>query len=786
MESNLNSSKANVTSGSTSSHIQNSKKTKTNIKAKSKKTSKKRRRKKENGGIKSRPLSVLEHPLDRSIAFVFVVTLFFTLLAIVSGLPLVTLLSAILPLSFLVSRLLSCQIRTKGTLTPLTPLENYWLQNGAYCENSCKYGTAVCLLYVEKNLTIGQLRDVIYERIIRKPEYGRFRSKIVYKGLSRRPYWLRLPFEKFSIDEHIFEDVQIHSKDHLKRHILEVSSLPLIKRRPLWQIRWCYATYLGQVVLILRTHQSMCDGIGLLSILVEQLADQAPPSLTTFIRTCQGTMTATTALFKPRFGGINFAVNVCRAIIVGPLTFFLWLLWSFTRRNNNCLLSRHLDNGGHKRSSGSSRSNSISQSSVASKLSGGHLEKAAYQVKRSLHWSSVGLPGVMRVKQVTRSCLNDIIMAALSGAVRDYMVSTGITNPPDINVSIPVDIRSLNESDTENVSVNYVLLTSPLPTGTEGSIPRLWEIRHLMEELKASADPAVMFGGHYFMDNLLPACISRWLLNLVHRNSSLCLSNLQGPDMQLTIGTHRILKIVYAMSPPPSIPIAINIVTYNHRLFYSISTNSRLIDCAKKLSKLFKSQLNQLGDLLAKRRVPGERTKRRAHHVIIEAPVGSGGHGQYYDQCDLSQPDSLTTHELTDRLRQVQYDLNQLNDALDRGCHERDAICERLTQLKQEFSEIMKQIRRRKSIADHPEIVISIQNDEEEDEIDDDIDGDLRPVGRRFSLAARRPSVVSAISLGATMTKRFSVTPPMLSRNTSTSPESSSSPDRCYREESLV
>src|SRR5690349_12465457 len=43
----------------------------------SKDNGKKKRRRR--GGIKSDPIKVLTHPLDRSIAFVFVVTLFFTI-----------------------------------------------------------------------------------------------------------------------------------------------------------------------------------------------------------------------------------------------------------------------------------------------------------------------------------------------------------------------------------------------------------------------------------------------------------------------------------------------------------------------------------------------------------------------------------------------------------------------------------------------------------------------------------------------------------------------------------
>lgn len=40
------------------------------------------------GGLKSVPVTSLTHPLDRSITVIFVVTLFFTLLAIISGMGL--------------------------------------------------------------------------------------------------------------------------------------------------------------------------------------------------------------------------------------------------------------------------------------------------------------------------------------------------------------------------------------------------------------------------------------------------------------------------------------------------------------------------------------------------------------------------------------------------------------------------------------------------------------------------------------------------------------------------
>jgi len=70
--------------------------------------------------------------------------------------------------------------------------------------------------------------------------------------------------------------------------------------------------------------------------------------------------------------------------------------------------------------------------------------------------------------------------APLTGAIREYLVTkSGIPNPPDLTMTIPVDVRNLNdtaassstaESDylNDGHGVSFVLLTSPLPTNTEG------------------------------------------------------------------------------------------------------------------------------------------------------------------------------------------------------------------------------------------------------------------------------------------------------------------------------
>lgn len=222
---------------------------------------------------------------------------------------------------------------------------------------------------------------------------------------------------------------------------------------PPWQIRRCCASYLNQVILILRTHQSVIDGIGMAKLLVQYLADQAPPKTTTFIRTTQGT-TATTGHFKPRFGGINFTINLVRAAIVGPLTFSLWIIWAFTKRKANylkkkdsskvitkssCSHSKYLDqaimintnnnnnnniadntinnvNSDNNNNPSNTESNNVTSSFGPTAYNiGSNVDSHNSHSHKSVHWTTIEMAKIQRVKQVTRSCLNDVILAAVTG-----------------------------------------------------------------------------------------------------------------------------------------------------------------------------------------------------------------------------------------------------------------------------------------------------------------------------------------------------------------------------------
>ena len=102
----------------------------------------------------------------------------------------------------------------------------------------------------------------------------------------------------------------------------------------------------------------------------------------------------------------------------------------------------------------------------------------------------------------------------------------------------PVDLRHHEEPcRTVRLSNSFSLCRLPLPSRTEGAVPRLWAARRVMDDLKTSADTAVgRLLTHAFYTLLPPG----WATALVQRSvllpSSVLLANLAGPEAPIQVG----------------------------------------------------------------------------------------------------------------------------------------------------------------------------------------------------------------------------------------------------------
>ncbi|OQR66105.1 hypothetical protein BIW11_14374 [Tropilaelaps mercedesae] len=686
-----------------------------NKRKKKKGRGRRKKRKKVPKYLQSAPIALLKHPAERSATASILSSLLLMGVSLLTGLPLVAGMLLLLPLAFCTRHTCkSCAACQEGVLCEehqdengvgtsgprfVSPMDNLWLHDAHFNHN-----IGHCLIFMEPGLDAATLANHLHDRILDRtnergrPVFRRFMKKIVPQvgGFC----WL--DDDEFRIERHVLaDDRPLRDYMQLTSYLTTLMSKGMPADRPLWDIRVLSNYNWGQeTVLVVRVHQVLTDGMSLLKVLCNHLADGAQS------RSC--------GRFKPRFGGSNLALNTLKAILIGPLAAIL----NFASKPD-CNIFRR-----------------------------GKYDKLIGE--RSIAWSrDLSLENIMRIKRVTRSTLNDVLLAAVSGALRSYMQKQGISNPPDIKVNLPVDLRP-EPSPVSPPPVPMTLsMSSPgrgvhtdssagaplgtrfssclikLPTSTEGAIPRLWAVRQEMDNLKCSSDPLTMFGFLQFLLVMLPYRWAHCILSWYNRKVTALVNSMPGPLEFVYLDQKRINNMVAFTGCSPDIPVCVTFLSYGESLQLSVSAERALMPEPYTLIKLFAKQIEHLCELLSSRRIPGDHSKAKIGCYVQQSQIVQQGlatisslasgsqrthpttqlvHGRSGEvktsitKSELSPEGSVSDiQELHQRLQSVQVELGELQEQLEAGKpagDERREMELRLAALREQFTLILAEIKR--------------------------------------------------------------------------------------------
>ncbi|CAH1799165.1 unnamed protein product [Owenia fusiformis] len=609
----------------------------------------------------SASIKKLEHPADKSLMLSFLVSIVFLLVALVLFGPAFAIFLTLVPLGALIKSTCSCCCvpqRQQGCCpTLLTHNETYWLHDSHFNKMVVQ-----CLITLDYGLTPHRIQDMINARLVCAENrsgqrlYPRFSQKVV--ELNCRYAWLN--DENFNIENHIVVmPKSINSQRALESYTAELANQTLPRDRPLWNIHILPRYLEDTCVVLFRVHPCLTDGISLVRTFFKSVVDNH-----------------TGCNLKPRFSQSAYVFNVIRAIVVGPLVFIQ--KWLLTRKDYNIL--------------------------HGPPLSG----------KKVVAWSEpYSLAKATRIKQVTRSTLNDVLMSVAAGNLRTYFQTVGVINPYDMLATFPIDIRS--ETIHIKMGSKYAMGDIAVPTNTEGAIPRLWELKHRMDEIKNSCDPIVMHGAMSVLMSLLPEWICQKIWRTILNKSTCLVTNLQGPDSILTFASREIKSIIYWMPPRDEVAVSISMFTYGDEVRMAVIADKAIMPDPEIITKDFNVELDKLAMLLANRRIPGEHMSRRIEMSNEDAD-------------NLNDP---SMEEIQGKIAEVQCQLQDLKARLDQEVaskysEEEELLVNKVESLKGEFRELISELRRKKS-GDGP-----LMSDE-----DDECDGELRRTS--FHVGKRAP-----------------------------------------------
>ncbi|KAL3195159.1 hypothetical protein MRX96_045729, partial [Rhipicephalus microplus] len=88
--------------------------------------------------------------------------------------------------------------------------------------------------------------------------------------------------------------------------------------------------------------------------------------------------------------------------------------------------------------------------------------------QRVIAWTAgnIRLSQVYRIKQITRSTFNDVLMTAMSGSLRSFFKRRGVVNPPDIKLPTAKKEFAMNHMNIEDIRTHEKLTRIPKHAGS--------------------------------------------------------------------------------------------------------------------------------------------------------------------------------------------------------------------------------------------------------------------------------------------------------------------------------
>ncbi|KAL5010311.1 hypothetical protein ScPMuIL_012616 [Solemya velum] len=509
-----------------------------------------------------------------------------------------------------------------------------------------------------------------------KKLHPRFIQKVVRSSSGYK--WVLDP--NFQVKNHIFSmPSTIETMEDLQEYISEMASRSLMLDHPLWEIQ-ILSNFGDQrdMVLLVRMHPCFCDGVSFVKLLYKTVADKE-----------------TVTSVQPQFSLKGSLFSKAKAFFYGPLLFFSKCLC--VRRDFNLLHGNHVH------------------------LSG----------KRVISWSEpYNLEAVTRIKQVTRSTLNDVLMSVAAGNMRNYLQLNGISNPYDMQCCLPILFKS-----NKSKGINYIMVNVNIPTNTEGSIPRLWQMKQTMENLQTSALHSVKRGALLLTQCILPECLSAKLWGMIYSKSTVLISNLPGPETSLYLASKKMKALMFWMPPIHQMAVAISFFTYGDQIRMAVVSDRSVMPNPELLTKDFIFQMDQLSELLANRRIPGEHLAKRLEAVQID------------NEIHMEQ----TVEQIQVKMALVQQELHLLKIQLDTEKPGKHAgadtkLMKKIEQLKEQFRELLVDMRKKKASETENAMILSDEEHEEDDMRESE--EPRRPFRRR---AMSTSSKMSTLSVSSTM-----------------------------------
>ena len=433
------------------------------------------------------------------------------------------------------------------------------------------------VMVFEGELDYERLYEIVDKRML---AFDRFRQRVVDPVMP-------LGAVTWELDPHF--DLQAHmrrvalpepgDKAALENLVSDLMSTPLDYNKPLWQLH-IVENYGDGFVVINRLHHCIADGIALMRVLLS-LTDESPNDI----------WVDDNEPAKKRKGGF----------LRGALRPAVGLVKS-TGHVSGTVIRESMKTVRHPGRIVDAAKYGVDFTARLGMVTlrwpdPPTLFKGELSTRKQAAWSEgVSLDDVKAIGVATGATINDVMVTALTGALRRYMEDRGAqTAGLNFRTYIPFNLRPLDQ-DIE-LGNKFGLVFLQLPIGTVDKMERLQIIKQRMDELKNSPEAMVAIT-LLATAGMLPKDIEGQVFKLFHAKATAVLTNVPGPQQPLYMAGGRMKSMMGWVPQAGNLGLGLSIISYDGQVFVGINTDAGLVPDAASVIEHFNEEFEEFRELV--------------------------------------------------------------------------------------------------------------------------------------------------------------------------------------------
>lgn len=480
---------------------------------------------------------------------------------------------------------------------PISKVDTAWLR----MEQPTNLMMINGVIMMDEQLDYDSLLKTIEQRFL---SFRRFRQKAV--DGARGAHWVF--DEDFDLRQHVRRTALPGAADRAELEMLvsDLASTPLDSSHPLWQLH-VVENYVEGPVLICRIHHCIADGIALVQVflsLTDPTREGRPsarkPDLWKKRRAKEAKVFQ--RLIDPAREGLDFAAHLSQRLVEEGAKIL----------QNPAVASNY-----------ASEASEIVRELVHSLT----LEddpvtrfKGRLGTRKRVAWAEpLQLEEVKAVSKAFGCTVNDVLISAVTGAFRQYMISVG-DDPddlPDIRATVPVNLRPLEHA--QELGNHFGLVFLSLPLSVDSPLERLYTVNDRMNELKSSKQAAVTLGFLAAL-GMGPSAMQKPVLDLLSKKATAVLTNVPGPQKPLYLAGSKMKEMMFWVPQNGSVGIGISILSYNNKVFFGLISDRRLLPDPAAVISRFKKEFEKLLYLGLMLPLDGQPHPQTAENLLINSP----------------------------------------------------------------------------------------------------------------------------------------------------------------------